>query len=171
MLKCSNLKAWWKALPLRKRQLWSLALLIACVGGILSFPFDRIDVTTTASMRSRVYWLSFDTGGIKRGDTVVFQDSNIATKYKAKRLTKILACDAGDTLTVQGFKEYYCNGQYLGRAKDKFLNGQTAVNFDFNGVIPAGKMFFIGQHIDSYDSRYRGLVDKSTIIAKAIPLF
>lgn len=145
------------------------AVLVAVLVFVL--PLNRINVTTTASMKSRIYWLSWDKDQIKRGDVIMFEHANVATHYKKAKLTKMLACDEGDFLEVKGFKEYYCNGVYLGRAKDKSLKGEKLEHFVYAGVVPPKKMFVFGQHIDSYDSRYIGFLDKALILAKANPLF
>ena len=84
---------------------------------------------------------------------------------------KILGCNEGDLLTVDAEKKFYCNGDYLVRAKDYSLKGELLQHFVFNGTVPSGYMFVMGQHKDSYDSRYFGLVEKSRILAKAYPIF
>lgn len=84
---------------------------------------------------------------------------------------KIIGCDEGEVLTVDANKYFYCNGEYLVKAKDLSLKGEMLQHFIFNGKIPEGFMFVMGQHKDSYDSRYFGLLEKTRVIAKAYPLF
>ena len=43
--------------------------------------------------------------------------------------------------------------------------------FAFNGKIPSDFMFVMGEHKDSYDSRYFGLKEKSRVRAKLYPIF
>jgi signal peptidase I/conjugal transfer pilin signal peptidase TrbI len=90
---------------------------------------------------------------------------------KSEDVMKILGCNEGDLLTVDAEKKFYCNGEYLVRAKDISLKGEPLQHFVFNGTIPKGVMFVMGQHKDSFDSRYFGFVDKSRILAKAYPIF
>jgi signal peptidase I/conjugal transfer pilin signal peptidase TrbI len=90
---------------------------------------------------------------------------------KSPDVMKILGCNEGDVLTVDTDKMYYCNGEYLVRAKDFSLKGEPLQHFVFNGTIPKGVMFVMGQHKDSFDSRYFGFVEKNRIMAKAYPIF
>jgi signal peptidase I/conjugal transfer pilin signal peptidase TrbI len=90
---------------------------------------------------------------------------------KSEEMLKVIGCNEGDQLTVDAEKKFYCNSEYLVRAKDISLKGEPLQHFVFNGQIPKGAMFVIGQHKDSYDSRYFGFVDKNRILAKAYPIF
>ncbi len=80
-------------------------------------------------------------------------------------------CDEGDILTVDAAKRFFCNGEYLGAAKDYSRKGEKMQYFTFNGKIPPGSMFVMGEHPDSYDSRYFGLVDKSRVRSRLYPIF
>lgn len=84
---------------------------------------------------------------------------------------KRVECDEGEQLSVDESKTYFCSGRYLGRAKDRSRAGEAVRHFCFNGVVPAGKMFVMGDHIDSYDSRYIGFVDKAEVVGRAWPIF
>lgn len=90
---------------------------------------------------------------------------------KSEDMMKLVGCNEGDLLTVDAEKKFYCNGEYLVRAKDFSLKGEPLQHFAFNGKIPKRAMFVIGEHKDSYDSRYFGFVDKSRILARAYPIF
>ena len=158
-------------LDYRDWRVWLFIALIIVVGSQLP---GRISVTLTPSLKHRVYWLAREPDRVKRGDYVLFHYPERVTRLargEVSDLMKILGCDEGDILTVDGTKNYYCNGEYLVRAKDVSLNGERIENFKFNGPIPAGFMFVVGQHKDSYDSRYFGLVEKNRIRAKAYPIF
>jgi signal peptidase I/conjugal transfer pilin signal peptidase TrbI len=86
-------------------------------------------------------------------------------------MLKVVGCDEGDLLTVDCQKRFYCKGEYLVQAKEFSLKGEPLRHFVFNGPVPNGFMFVMGQHKDSYDSRYFGLVEKNRIRAKAYPIF
>lgn len=86
------------------------------------------------------------------------------------RFLKYVKCVPGDTLEVKD-RQYYCNGQYLGEAfaVDRF--GRTLNNFLYNGKVPEGHLFVMGDHPKSYDSRYWGFVSEKDIYAIATAIF
>ncbi|WP_457641315.1 S26 family signal peptidase [Persephonella sp.] len=85
-------------------------------------------------------------------------------------LVKILVCDEGHYLKVDENKNYYCDGEFLGKAVDTDSKGNSIENFKWDGPIPEGKAFVMGTHRKSYDSRYFGFIDKSKIIKYLYPL-
>ncbi|BEH08875.1 hypothetical protein GSUET_04870 [Geobacter sulfurreducens subsp. ethanolicus] len=144
-------------------------LLVA--GTLLPYKFS---VTLTPSLKHRIYWLTRNPDKVVRGDYVLFHHKELAAKVgmkKSEEMLKVIGCNEGDQLTVDAEKKFYCNGEYMVRAKDISLKGEPLQHFVFNGQIPEGIMFVIGQHKDSYDSRYFGFVDKNRILAKAYPIF
>ena len=153
---------------------WRLWLAITCLltaGTLLPYKFS---VTITPSLKHRVYWLTRHPDKVARGDYILFRCREFSTKAGVKKsedAMKIIGCDEGDRLTVDGDKKFYCNGEYLVRAKDLSLKGEPLQHFAFNGTIPKGVMFVMGQHKDSYDSRYFGFIEKSRILARAYPIF
>lgn len=152
-------------------RLW-LAITVLLVAGTL-IPY-KISVTLTPSLKHRVYWLIRNPDKVVRGDYVLFRHKELSARMgmkKSEDVMKILGCNEGDLLTVDAEKKFYCNGEYLVRAKDISLKGEQLQYFVFNGTIPKGVMFVMGQHKDSFDSRYFGFVDKSRILAKAYPIF
>lgn len=152
-------------------RLW-LAITVLLVAGTL-IPY-KISVTLTPSLKHRVYWLIRNPDKVVRGDYVLFRHKELSARMgmkKSEDVMKILGCNEGDLLTVDAEKKFYCNGEYLVRAKDVSLKGEPLQHFVFNGTIPKGVMFVMGQHKDSFDSRYFGFVDKSRILAKAYPIF
>ncbi len=153
---------------------WRLWLAITCLlmaGTLLPY---KISVTLTPSLKHRVYWLIRNPDKVVRGDYVLFRHKELSDRMgmkKSEDVMKILGCNEGDLLTVDVEKKSYCNGEYLVRAKDISLKGEPLQHFVFNGTVPKGVMFVMGQHKDSYDSRYFGFVDKNRILAKAYPIF
>ncbi len=137
----------------------------------------HISVTLTPSLNHRVFFLIFnpDPESIAKGNYVLFNIGQklirqFADKKDTVKIMKIVGCTGGSVLKVEG-KEYYCDGVLLGHAKDVTLAGRPLNHYVFNGSIPAGSLFVIGEHKDSFDSRYFGLVDVRTVVAKAYPLF
>lgn len=86
------------------------------------------------------------------------------------RVVKRIGCGAGQRLVVVE-REYFCEGVRLGLAKEVSRKGEPLAAFVFNGEIPAGEAFLVGDHPDSFDSRYFGLVKRSAFIARARPVF
>lgn len=106
---------------------------------------------------------------IQKGDYVSFKPP-IENEYtKGKVLVKKVVCVEGEYLYVKGL-DYYCNGVYLGRARTTDSKGRPVSPFVFNGEIPKGYLFVMGENERSYDSRYMGLIPKSNIQAKLIPI-
>lgn len=153
---------------------WRLWLAITCLivaGTLIPYKFS---VTLTPSLKHRIYWLTRNPDKVVRGDYVLFHHKEFAAKVgmkKSEEMLKVIGCNEGDQLTVDAEKKFYCNSEYLVRAKDISLKGEPLQHFVFNGQIPKGVMFVMGQHKDSYDSRYFGFVEKNRILAKAYPIF
>ncbi|MDD5105907.1 MAG: S26 family signal peptidase [Desulfuromonadaceae bacterium] len=153
---------------------WRLWLAITCLiiaGTLIPYKFS---VTLTPSLKHRIYWLTRNPDKVVRGDYILFHHKELAAKVgmkKSEEMLKVIGCNEGDQLTVDAEKKFYCNGEYLVRAKDISLKGEPLQHFVFNGQIPKGVMFVMGQHKDSYDSRYFGFVEKNRILAKAYPIF
>lgn len=132
----------------------------------------RVSVTITPSLASRIYVLDrYPTKiSIKPNSYVLFTlDTGLMKDAKTNKVIKKVACTEGNTLTVQGFS-YYCDGQYLGLAKEYTLDGKELDHFIFEGEIPEGKIFVFSNHADSYDSRYYGFVEKKDVLAIAHPM-
>lgn len=116
-------------------------------------------------------WLVGKPDVIKKGDLVRFPHQDKITGGKRVHMLKRVACQAGDILTVNADREYYCNGQYLGRAKEKSASGVAVSPFQWSGAVPNGVFFAAADHKDSYDSRYYGFISNEKVENKAWPLF
>lgn len=75
-----------------------------------------------------------------------------------------------DVLQVRG-RDFYVNGRLVGTARTTDSHGVPVSHFTWNGKIPEGYYFVMGDSLRSYDSRYWGFVKKEWIIGKAYPLF
>ncbi len=145
---------------------WKLAVVAVLALGV--YVSERhILVTVSASVEHRWFWRSGDKPA--RGDYATFLLEHPLAGDRPVRLTKRLACWGGDVLNVSD-RDYYCNGTFLGVAKETGLNGQALPQFVYNGHIPHGKAFAFGTHKDSFDSRYWGLVDVAAT-ERLSPLF
>ena len=112
-----------------------------------------------------------DVRSLKPGMIVRFPHCDRFTGGKREYLLKRIGCIAGQTLTVSAAKDYFCDGRYLGRAKDRALTGEPVKNFVWGGVVPPGKFFAVGDNVNSYDSRYFGFVDRDAVVGRAYPIF
>jgi hypothetical protein len=161
-----------KSSPSRKFAPWHWALLgiVASIGWALP---ARINVTVTPSLDRRVFFLTGRPaqGELHSGDYVLFNEAHPWSGQAATMMTKRIACQPGDRLTVTETHDYFCNGTYLGRALPADANGTPLPAFSFDGIIPAGQYFLSGGHPRSYDSRYYGLVTHERFAHKALPIF
>ncbi len=152
-------------------RLFFIILAVVVAGTVIP---RRVGIILTPSLAHRFFWVSKEPEHVGRGDYVYFEDAELARavgKPEHPNIFKIIRCDEGDTLTVDVQKQFSCNGEFLGVAKDYSLKGEKMPFFVFNGKIPPGFMFVMGEHKDSYDSRYFGLKEKNRIRAKLYPIF
>jgi conjugal transfer pilin signal peptidase TrbI len=152
-------------------RLFFIILAVVVAGTVIP---RHIGISLTPSLAHRIFWVSRNPQHVGRGDYVFFEDAELARKVgkpEHPNIFKIIGCDEGDTLTVDAEKRFFCNGEFLGVAKDYSLKGEKVDSFAFNGKIPRGFMFVMGEHKDSYDSRYFGLKEKSRVRAKLYPIF
>lgn len=84
------------------------------------------------------------------------QEKKWLNSIRGQLLVKRLGCQAGQQLTTLSTNQqtyYLCDGHPVAKAIE-----HPAHHFVFNGIIPAQKAFVIGDHKQSLDSRYFGLV-------------
>lgn len=133
----------------------------------------HIKVSLTNSLTKRVFWSVLDTNkekAIKSGRYVIFDQFVPKPTAKVFTFVKRVGCSAGETLKVEN-DYYYCDGGYLGMAKRKFLSNMPLTPFVFNGRVPKGMFFVIGDHPDSFDSRYIGFISRDRIKEAAWALY
>ena len=140
----------------------ALAVLFFMVG--MAIP-RHLTVTKTDSVRYRVFWEK-GKGNPSRGDYVRLPLIEPQIGCSPCSIVKRIGCLAGDTLKTEGLN-YFCNGQFMGQAKTSI----THAHFIYNGIIPPGRVFLIGDKETSYDSRYFGLKALADIETKLRPLF
>ena len=154
----------------RKKLCVWLAAVSALVFGV--FVPGRIVVAVSPSLDHRIFIIDkrFVPEEIRKDDYVIFTVRSPYIKNGTpSRLMKKVSCVTGDRLETRNL-QYFCNGQYLGMAKWHSLRGEPVDAFVFSGAVPEGKFFVTGHHVDSFDSRYLGFVERRNVEAIAHPL-
>jgi hypothetical protein len=83
-------------------------------------------------------------------------------------LVKRVGCKPGGMLSTRN-AVVYCDEIFLGIAlRGVVSREQTVTQFIFNGVVPGGKLFLVGDSADSYDSRYFGFVDIDQVFGRVV---
>jgi conjugative transfer signal peptidase TraF len=148
------------------------------IGGLLIAGIllpSKFTVTLTPSLEYRVFFLKrfFAPAEINRGRYVMFSlPDNFADLVNKKNLPAIkqVVGIEGDSLELLG-RNFFCNGRPIGKAKQYSLKGERIEHFKESTVIPEGKLFVVGHHKDSLDSKYFGFLDKRDVLAIAYPIF
>ncbi|OPY85424.1 MAG: Peptidase S26 [Smithella sp. PtaU1.Bin162] len=164
-----------------KFKIFILVILILIAGAAIPNYFA---VTTTASLNKRIFFINKgkQLKKLKTGDYVMFSllRSKRENDLPAKLVRMIeddgeelqikrIGCSAGEEIKNIGNK-YYCKNELIAMAKDYSLGGERLKKFEYSGKIPEGDMFLVGDHIDSYDSRYFGFIKAKDIIVIVYPL-
>lgn len=146
---------------------------MALIGFFLS---SNLVVSLGHSIDKKVFWKTTP-DNIQTGDYVVVTTDKNDQFAKGKNISKIVGCSGGEILLIKN-DEYYCQDNYLGKAKKFSKTGipvkpYNPCNNDSICMyrIPDNYYFVIGTHKDSYDSRYFGVIPKERIIARLIPIW
>lgn len=147
-------------------------LIVTAVSLAALYTYQHLKITPTNSLSKRVFWSNPVDGAraVKTGEYVIFDQYVPKPYFRMVSFIKRAGCAAGDVLKVDQ-DDYYCNGQYLGHAKRKSLKGEPMIPFVFNGIVPKDMIFAVGDHPDSYDSRYVGFISRERIKRVAWALF
>lgn len=122
---------------------------------------DRLDWVRGDSVPVTLAWI--EGGRVNKGDYVLFETQHpIINEGRRSHLTKQVACVAGELLYFDG-ETFSCNGQALGGVVRATSDGRAIDVVTFNGTIPDGKVFVMGNHPRSFDSRYLGLLDVAQV--------
>ena len=171
-LKSSSSKPWWRL------NRWEQTVTIVFLAFLLvgSWLPGRITVATSGSLDHRVFFLLPAPAKVELGYYLVFRRQHLSQVQQGLRadhdqMIKKVGCLPGEQLTMDEANYFFCNGRLLGQALEADSKGRPLPLFSFNGTVPAGKLFMIGTHPRSYDSKYYGFIDVHEISHQALPLW
>ncbi len=146
----------------KSRGLLALRLgILASMSASIWYVGDHLDWVRGESIPVTFAWISG--GPIHTGDYVLFDAQHpIINNGVRSHLTKQVVCVEGQQLTFKA-DTFACDGQPLGSVIHNTYDGTPIQVAEFNGVIPEGKVFVMGPHPRSFDSRYLGLLDRSSL--------
>jgi len=147
--------------PLKKTPWFAYPSIILCIG-VVAYTLMNVQIVMTDSIEATITWPSDRTPVL--GDFVTFKLTNkvIPTPDNTVQVTKILSCNQNQYL-LKKEDNWTCDGQFIGKSRKIAINGDTLEIFTFDGLIPKGKAFVTGTHKNSFDSRYWGFVDITSL--------
>lgn len=168
----SSNKPFWR-LSRREQTVTVVFLAFLLVGAWLP---GRITVATSGSLEYRVFFLLPAPSKVELGDYLVFRRKDLSQVQSGLRadhdqMLKKASCLPGDQLTTDENHHFFCNGRPLGQALEADSKGHPLPRFSFTGPVPAKKLFMVGTHPRSYDSKYFGFIEAHEISHQALPLW
>ena len=152
---------------------WSAFALVTCTGFVFSH-YYWLRFTLTESMPWHLVLVEKARpapGSLKRGDLVAWRWQGGLIYPKGAVFLKVVKGLPGDQVLTVG-RDFYVNGEYVGRAKAVSRLGQT-LTANQPGTVPAGHYYLYAPHRDSLDSRYAatGYVAHERILGRAYGVF
>ncbi len=154
----------------------TVALVFLAFGLLGAWLPERLTVATSGSLEHRLFFLRPYPGSTKVGDYLVFRHRELSQvrqglRQGGQQMVKKVGCVPGEQLVRDAEGNFTCEGRELGNALAADSTGLPLPQFTFAGEVPPGKLFMIGSHPRSYDSRYFGFIDASEILHQALPLW
>lgn len=151
-----------------RRAYWLRMGAVVAVVALIAFVHMGVVIPTTPSIK---YHLLLESSGVPaKGDYVDVEIYH--TKIdpeRAVKLTKRVGCIAGEVLRYENGR-HYCGDDYLGTVLKRTSRGEPLKAFEYTGQIPEGKVFLLGDHERSFDSRYFGFVNVDAL-QRLTPIF
>jgi conjugal transfer pilin signal peptidase TrbI len=141
---------------MENHRLLDAASIFACICAA-QLLFTEILIPATHSI-SPLVLLKTGKMDVARNDYVLFERDDDYLPEGEHHLVKRLGCMPGQKLMRRNL-QFFCDDQVIAQAVAQDSNGKKLPLFDFDGVIPTGKAFAVGDTKDSYDSRYWGFID------------
>jgi len=145
-------------------------ILFIIAHGIFLFQKNySLGISFTPSLPYNIFFVDKKDTQFKKNDLIVFNypGKNVYMYQTGEKFVKIAKCFSNEILTINKNKEYFCNGELIGKAHLHDTEGKKLSIFNFNGPIPKDKYFVVGTHLKSWDSKYWGFVSQENIIGKA----
>lgn len=139
--------------------------------------FYLLIAVATLQQRYRLVWqydrsVDFSIALLDKGDKKLLKDNYYAFVFhfagdqrEGRHFVKRAACLEGEHLMRTG-DDFSCGQQHLVTALPVDSKGKSLPGFHYSGIIPAGKVFVVGDQLTSYDSRYWGFVDRQWLIGR-----
>ncbi len=152
---------------------WGAFALIACAGFVFSH-YYWLRFTLTESMPWHLVLVEKAApapGSLRRGDLVAWRWPGGLIYPEGAVFLKVVKGLPGDRVSVVG-RDFFVNGEYVGRAKILSRYGHT-LEANRPGGVPAGHYYLYAPHRDSLDSRYAatGFVSRERILGRAYGVF
>lgn len=164
-----------KEYRLPKKTLIIIFIVICFIALVRSFFFKNIGVNITESVNFRFYKIYPIDAKTKLhiGDYVLFKYQKEDERFvkKGQKVVKRVACLSGSVISYDN-TSVFCDGKKI-KENHAIVSEKYGKVYPLYsaGLIPNGKLFLIGDHERSFDSRFWGLVDEKDIIAIVRPLF
>jgi type IV secretory pathway protease TraF len=141
---------------------------VLLVAAAVAWVAPRLDVVRTPSIRYTLMWIEGGPGN--KGDYVSVPVSSPFIHHGLPSLlTKRIACVAGETLSFRD-GQHFCDGIWLDRVLTRTSSGKPLAPWTWDGPVPPGKVFLLGDDPRSVDSRYLGFFDRAST-TKELGLF
>ncbi|MFZ4166263.1 signal peptidase I [Brevundimonas sp. SPF441] len=154
-----------------------VGMLVLFLGGVLAWKGGEgvsarygFGINVTESLPHWAFITDRSDKAVARGDLVEFVAPPTPYYPEGQRFVKRVAGVAGDRVETQA-RNFYVAGKLVGAAKERARSGEAAP-IGPTGVIPEGRIFVVGDHVDSLDSRYAaiGWISADRIIGKVEPI-
>lgn len=148
---------------------WTLVLVVVGGQAVRAFVGISIGINPTASQPHRVF-IVLHGRSFGRDDLVAFRFGGSRYYPAGTVFVKAVKGLPGDRLEIREDRTVWLNGTRLDSVRATDSQGRTVEPFQFEGVIPEDTYFLYSAAPNSYDSRYYGLVTKSQIIGRVVPI-
>jgi len=148
-----------------------VAVLAVILSSLHSMPV-KLAYNGSASAPIGFYWV--DQAPAKAGDFVLTRLPDKVRKLAEARgylpprtpLIKRIAAAEGDAVCRLDGK-IYINGNTVGKARMSDARGHPLPDWQGCYLLKANQIFLLQTHLDSFDSRYFGVLDRSHVIGRA----